>query len=44
MSSPRKSPALPAAIDRYQIREYLGGGTFGVVYRAYDPRWTATSR
>lgn len=26
------------AIDRYQLREELGGGGFGKVYRAYDPR------
>ena len=30
--------ARPTAIDRYQVGELLGAGTFGSVYRAYDPR------
>lgn len=28
----------PNSIDRFQIRETLGGGGFGQVHRAYDPR------
>jgi WD40 repeat protein/serine/threonine protein kinase len=28
----------PNVIDRYQIREKLGSGGFGTVFRAYDPR------
>src|SRR5205085_5096792 len=29
---------LPAAIGRFQIRDFLGEGSFGTVYRAYDPQ------
>lgn len=28
----------PETVSRFQLREFLGGGGFGQVYRAYDPR------
>lgn len=30
-------PPLPARIDRFRIEERIGGGSFGIVYRAHDP-------
>ena len=32
------SDASPSRLGRFQLRERLGGGGFGQVYRAYDPR------
>jgi serine/threonine protein kinase len=34
----RDEGKLPARIGHFEIRQQLGEGMFGVVYRAYDPR------
>src|ERR1700722_18440346 len=31
-------PESPVVIDRYEVRELLGTGSFGSVFRAFDPR------
>ena len=38
MSLNETTAGLPLVIDRYQVRELLGEGAFGTVYRAFDPR------
>jgi len=32
------APTPPVHIGRYEIRQKLGEGTFGIVYRAWDPQ------
>ena len=36
--------AFGRSVRGYELREQVGGGDVGVVYRAYQPRWAATSR
>src|SRR5262245_53470725 len=31
------APSMPATIGPYEVRQKLGEGAFGIVYRAYDP-------
>ena len=35
---PRPQGETPAQVGRFQVRQCLGWGTFGTVYRAYDPQ------
>jgi hypothetical protein len=35
---PPAAPGLPAAIGRFQVRARVGVGSFGAVYRAFDPQ------
>ncbi len=35
--APPSPTAVPAAVGRFQVRQRLGLGAFGAVYRAYDP-------
>lgn len=35
--TPTSAPTLPKALGRFRIEALLGGGSFGTVYRAFDP-------
>src|ERR1700676_977018 len=32
------APTLPTQFGRFEVRDFLGEGSFGTVYRAYDPQ------
>jgi hypothetical protein len=32
------APTLPTSFGRFEVRDFLGEGSFGTVYRAYDPQ------
>ncbi len=36
-NAPEESETLPAKIGKYAIRSRIGGGTFGLVLKGYDP-------
>ncbi len=38
LESLEAEPAVPEVVGRFQLREFLGGGGYGHVYRGYDPR------
>jgi WD40 repeat protein len=36
--APQPAAALPACVGRFQVRDFLGEGAFGRVYKAHDPQ------
>src|SRR5947209_912704 len=38
VQSAGSSPTLPTSFGRFEVRDFLGEGSFGTVYRAYDPQ------